>query len=71
MAIMIGDILNTINIHRRPFEVIPGSVDETMKQAREVIDEGISSGNWLNSLFKARKIINSVKLKKEKRPVVL
>lgn len=70
MAIMIGDILNTINIRRRPFEITPGSVDENVKQARGVIDEGIATGNWISSLFKARKILNTVKLREEKRPVV-
>ncbi len=67
MAIMVGDILNTINIRRRPFELTPGSTDEMVKMAREQID---CEGSWLKGIFKARKILNEIKTRKEKRPVV-
>lgn len=70
MAIMIGDVLNTINIRRRPFEKESGAVDEIVKEARAVVDAGIARGSWWSSLWKARKILNSMKLKNEKRPVV-
>lgn len=70
MAIMIGDVLNTINIRRRPFEVERGSVDKTLKVAQEEMKEAITQGKWLKGLWKTRKIIQSLHLKKEKRPVV-
>lgn len=66
MAIMVGDILNTINIRRRPFEITPGSVDTIVKAAREEID----TGHWIKGLFKARKVLKTIELKKEKRPIV-
>ncbi len=65
MAIMVGDILNTINIRRRPFEVTPGSTDEIVKFARDQIDARRFSG-----LLAARKTLKTIKMKKEKRPVV-
>ena len=69
-AIMIGDVLNTINIKRRPFEVEVGSVDNTIKLAREAIDQGIETGKWLKGLIRARKLIKAIPQKKGKRPVV-
>lgn len=69
-AIMIGDVLNTINIRRRPFEVEMGSVDQSVKLAREAVDEGIETGKWLRGLFKARKLIREIPLNKGKRPIV-
>lgn len=70
MAIMIGDILNTINIRRRPFEKEVGSVDTITQEARAAIDAGIPRGAWWSSLLKARKVLKQMNLKKEKRPVV-
>lgn len=70
MAIMMGDILNTINIKRRPFEITPGSVDATVKLAREEIDQAIHEGKWIKGLWRARKVLSNIKLKKEKRPIV-
>lgn len=70
MAIMVGDILNTINIRRRPFEKVPGSVDAIVKQARGEIDLEIANGNWLKGIRKARKILDTMDLKIEKRPKV-
>lgn len=70
MAIMVGDILNTINIRRRPFEVVPGSTDETVKFARDQIDNGIKNGSWIRGILDARKTLKSIKTKKERRPVV-
>lgn len=70
MAIMVGDILNTINIRRRPFEVTPGSTDEIVKFAREQIDLAIKDGNWIKGLLAARKTLKTIKTKKEKRPIV-
>lgn len=70
MAIMVGDILNTINIRRRAFELTPGSTDELVKMAREQIDIELAKGSWLKGLIKARKILNKIQTKKEKRPVV-
>jgi predicted nucleotide-binding protein (sugar kinase/HSP70/actin superfamily) len=70
MAIMVGDILNTINIRRRPFEITPGSTDEIVKFAREQIDLEIKDGNWLKGLLAARKTLKTIKMKKEKRPIV-
>jgi len=70
MAIMVGDILNTINIRRRPFEISPGSTDEIVKFAREEIDLAIKDGNWMKGLLSARKTLKFIKMKKEKRPVV-
>ena len=67
MAIMVGDILNTINIRRRPFELTPGSTDQIVMMAREQID---CEGSWLKGIFKALKILNQIKTRKEKRPVV-
>lgn len=70
MAIMIGDILNTINIRRRPFEVTPGSTDEIVKFAREQIDVAIKDGKWFSGILAARKTLQTIKMKKEKRPIV-
>lgn len=70
IAIMVGDILNTINIRRRPFEIIPGSVDATVKLARDQIDLELAHGSWLKGILKARKILKTIKLKRENRPKV-
>ncbi len=69
-AIMVGDALNSINIKRRPFEETPGSVDAQVKEARALVQEGISQGRWIRGMWQARKILRSMKLKREKRPVV-
>jgi predicted nucleotide-binding protein (sugar kinase/HSP70/actin superfamily) len=70
MAIMVGDILNTINIRRRPFEKLPGSVDSIVKKARDEIDLEIAQGNWIKGLLKARKLLATMDLKTEHRPKV-
>jgi predicted nucleotide-binding protein (sugar kinase/HSP70/actin superfamily) len=70
LAIMVGDVLNTINIRKRPFEIIPGSVDTIVKAAREEVDLELAKGSWLKGLWKARKVLKAIKLKEEKRPVV-
>ncbi|MFP5387556.1 MAG: 2-hydroxyglutaryl-CoA dehydratase, partial [Bacteriovoracia bacterium] len=70
MAIMVGDILNTINLRRRAFEVVPGSTDAVVRMAREQIDNELSRGSWIKGLFKAGKILKSIKTKNEKRPVI-
>ena len=70
MAIMVGDILNTINLKRRALEVVPGSTDSVVRMAREQIDNELSRGSWIKGLYKAGKILKSIKIKKEKRPVV-
>ncbi len=69
-AIMVGDILNAINIRRRPFEKTPGAVDQLVKFAREAMDQRISEGRWLKGLKEARSILKKIEVKKEKRPVV-
>ncbi len=69
-AIMVGDALNTINIKRRPFEETPGSVDTLLKEARALVQEGIGQGRWVQGMLRARKVLNSMKLRREKRPVV-
>ena len=70
MAIMVGDILNTINLRRRAFEVTPGSTDSVVRMAREQIDNELSRGSWIKGLYKAGKILKSIKTKNEKRPVI-
>lgn len=70
MAIMVGDVLNTINIRRRPFEVTPGETDEIVKFAREAIDQHIAKGEWIKGIFAARKILKTIKQKNQIRPVV-
>ena len=68
---MVGDILNTINIRRRPYEVNAGDADRICIEARGVINEAIESGKWLKGLWQARKILNTIKMDKtRKRPKV-
>ncbi len=69
-AIMVGDALNSINIKRRPFEETPGSVDTLVKEARALVQEGIGQGRWVWGMWRARKVLNSMKLRREKRPIV-
>lgn len=70
MAIMVGDVLNTINIRRRPFETTPGSVDTIVKAAREEIDLELAKGSWFKGIWKARKVLKNIRMRNEKRPVV-
>lgn len=69
-AIILGDILNSINIRKRPFEKNPGEVDGAIRLAREQLDQAIQSGRWARGILKARKTIQAIQLKKEKRPIV-
>ena len=69
-AIIIGDILNLINIRKRPFEIDKGEADNKMIEARKIIDQGIEKNQWLKSIIKARKIIRSIKIKNEKKPII-
>ncbi len=69
-AIIIGDILNLVNIRKRPFEIETGDVDNKIIEARKIIDQGIEKKQWLKSLIKARKVIKSIKIKNETKPII-
>lgn len=71
-AIQIGDILNTINIQYRPFELKPGQTDQKVEEARQLISQAITERtSILKALFKARKVIASIELDRtQKKPTI-
>ena len=70
--IEIGDILNTIQLRLRPFEVNKGEVDSTVERARKLIANSmVSQKGFLSSILQARKLINSININnKIKKPKV-
>ncbi len=70
-AIMIGDLLNAVNVRKRPFEIEKGSVDRTMLEVRQTIKTHIRKKQMWRGLWKARKQIKGMKLDtSKKKPLV-
>jgi predicted nucleotide-binding protein (sugar kinase/HSP70/actin superfamily) len=68
---MVADVLNSINIKRRPFEVVPGSTDRICTEAREIIKTNMKNGKFLKGLWLARKKLKTIQVdRSKKRPIV-
>jgi predicted nucleotide-binding protein (sugar kinase/HSP70/actin superfamily) len=71
LSIFIGDVLNTVNIQNRPYEIEKGHVDQVCIEARSILEKGIQSGKWIKGLWAARKKLKSMQLdRSQKRPTV-
>lgn len=70
-AIMIGDVLTSINLKKRPFEIEKGSVDKAILEVRQVIKDHIRKKQMWRGLFAARKMIQQIKINEtKKKPIV-
>jgi predicted nucleotide-binding protein (sugar kinase/HSP70/actin superfamily) len=66
-AIFIGDALNALGYRIRPYEVVPGSTDRALEQAKGHIAQAFAEGtSVVKALFQARKLLGAVKVDKLK-----
>ncbi|MEB2310712.1 MAG: 2-hydroxyglutaryl-CoA dehydratase [Polyangiaceae bacterium] len=62
-ALVSGDVLNGLGYRIRPYEVVPGSTDAAMKEAKAVIYDALANGkNVLLALYRAKKLLARVKV---------
>lgn len=72
MSLMIGDILNTMNLRYRPYEKNYGETDLVIEKAQQMISEALKEQKGiLKAVWGARRLIQSIELEKEqKKPLV-
>ena len=69
-ALFVGDVINVMQYRLRPFEVVPGSVNEAIQAVKDEVyaelskrdEKGDYAGNVLEALWRGRKILQKVEL---------
>lgn len=71
LSMMIGDILNQIQLRFRPYENEAGDIDRQMLNIRQHIRSAMLNKKLILGLWQARKLIKNLKINtNQKRPVV-
>ncbi len=62
-SVIIGDIMNILGYKMRPYEVVPGSVDEAMAQCEALVANAfLEKKSLLKTLWKCRTVLEKVEL---------
>jgi predicted nucleotide-binding protein (sugar kinase/HSP70/actin superfamily) len=64
-GVVCGDVLNALGYRIRPYEVEPGATNKALEEAKKIIYEALySQTNIFVALYKARKVLEQVKVDK-------
>lgn len=62
-GILVGDLVNLMGYRMRPYEVVPGSVDEALAECKVLLRDALRNGkNIIRTLRKCRTKLNAVEI---------